>query len=289
MLYLTGADNSLAKSLNNPQTSIQRSLGGYISSTLVPNSANNVLFDLVSNYTLEKKQNETLAFGLINRFNFDVNDVKVKIISDINSTCNFKIAAIAVDSSNYQMEQISNRYQEPYANFYDATFNRAGANIEILNPGTIGEEIILYPFNVRIEILKEGIDGNWESFMYGFSNNETYQIKRIAENIFRIERKDEKVLTEAIQCSYICSENFTANFSKLENKTSNEVLISEKLIPNQAIGLWIKREIKDDSFSSNEKLFENYKNKYIDNKVEQIEICITYSDYSEDYSEDYFL
>ena len=129
MIYLTGAATSLAKTQDNSQSDASRSLGGYISSTPVPNAALNTLFDLISSYTLEKKPKETIAIGLINQFDKPVKDVELKIVTDENHEAVFKIAAVAVSSEDYAMEQIANRYQEPMlADFYDASFYRAAVD-----------------------------------------------------------------------------------------------------------------------------------------------------------------
>ena len=55
MLYLTGAASSLANSSEAPQTDVSKSLGGYISSSVVPNGNINALFDMISLMTLKNK------------------------------------------------------------------------------------------------------------------------------------------------------------------------------------------------------------------------------------------
>lgn len=190
MLYLTGAGASLVKTQDNPQTDAAKSLGGYISSTPVPNAALNSLFDLISAYTLEKRQKETIAIGLINQFDKEVKDVELKIVTDENHEAIFKIAAVAVSTDNYAMEHIANRYQEPMlAEFYDASFYRAAVDLKINQYASAGEEIALYPFNVSFEVKETGIEGTWNAFEEAFSNDETYCVKRISETIFRIERR----------------------------------------------------------------------------------------------------
>ena len=67
MLYLTGAPNSLMVSPDAPQNDPRMSLGGYVSSTPVPNAAVNVLFDQVALLTLQNRPTECMAFALINK------------------------------------------------------------------------------------------------------------------------------------------------------------------------------------------------------------------------------
>ena len=278
MIYLTGASASLAKSADNPQSDVNRSLGGYISSTPVPNAAINSLFDLISSYTLEKRQKETIAIGLINQLDKAVKDVELKIVTDPDNEATFKIAAVSV-GSNYLMEQIANRYQEPMsAEFYDASFYRAAVDIEITQYASEGEEIALYPFNVVVEVLKTGIDGTWEAFEEAFSNDETYTVKRVSETKFRIERRDETVLPVSLDCSYLSSENFTVEFlGKFENKADNSVLIKETFNSKEAVGIWIQRQPKKNKYASNEELINEYLQKQIREDLEEVELIISYN------------
>lgn len=279
MLYLTGADTSLSKSQENPQTDSSKSLGGYISSTPVPNAALNSLFDVISSYTLEKRQKETIAIGLINRFDKAVKNVELKIVTDENHLADFKVAAVSVSSDNYSMEHIANRYQEPLlAEFYNASFYRAAVDLKVNQYASEGEEIMLYPFNVSLEVKETGIEGTWNAFEEAFSNDETYKAIRISENVFRIERRDETVIEEPISCSYISTDSFQAEFlGKFENKDDNSVIISDELKPNEAIGLWIQRTIKKNKYPSNEELLKEYKEKYIHETIEEIEVVISYN------------
>ena len=279
MLYLTGADTSLSKSQENPQTDSSKSLGGYISSTHVPNAALNSLFDVISSYTLEKRQKETIAIGLINRFDKAVKNVELKIVTDENHLADFKVAAVSVNSDNYSMEHIANRYQEPLlAEFYNASFYRAAVDLKVNQYASEGEEIMLYPFNVSLEVKETGIEGTWNAFEEAFSNDETYKAIRISENVFRIERRDETVIEEPISCSYISTDSFHAEFlGKFENKADNSVIISDELKPNEAIGLWIQRTIKNNKYTSNEELLKEYKEKYIHETLEEVEVIISYN------------
>lgn len=278
LLYLTGANISLAKSEDNPQTDTSKSLGGYISSTPAPNAALNSLFDMVSSYTIEKKQKETIALGLINQTGKVVKNVELKIVTNEDNVANFKVAAVSVSSDNYRMESISNRYQEPMsAEFYDASFYRACVDLEIIQYAAKDEEIALYPFGISFVVKEEGWEGTWKAFEEAFSNDETYEIKRISEKVYRIGRRDDKSLETPIKCFYITTEGFKAEFlGELHNKADNTVLISEQLNPKEAIGLWIQRIVKGSSFPSNEQLLEDYKHHVIKETVDDVEIVVSY-------------
>lgn len=278
LLYLTGASTSLVKSEDNPQTDASKSLGGYISSTPAPNAALNSLFDIISSYTLEKKQKETIALGLINQSETAVKNVELKIVTDVDNVATFKVAAVSVSSDNYRMESISSRYQEPMAaEFHDASFYRACVDLEVAQYAGKDEEIALYPFGISFVVHEEGWEGTWKAFEEAFSNDETYEIRRISKKKYRIGRRDDTLLEIPLKCFYITTEGFKAEFSgELSNKADNTVLISEQLEPKEAIGLWIQRDIKDSSVPSNEQLLEDYKHHVIKEIVEDVEIVISY-------------
>lgn len=278
MIYLTGASNSLAKTKENPQTDASRSLGGYISSTPVPNANLNALFDMISSYTIEKKQKETLAFGLINQFDKAVKNVELKIISNENNIASFRVAAVAVNSDNYCMESIVNRYSEPMlAEFHDASFYRASVDIEIKQFASVEEEIALLPFGINLTVKKNGWDGTWEAFEEAFSNDENYCIRRLSERVYRISRRDEKVIEHQLKCSYVSTEGFRAEFlGEFGNKINNTVLISDKIEPNEAVGLWIQRYIKRSEYPTNEEILEDYKKHVVTENIEEVEIILSY-------------
>jgi hypothetical protein len=278
MIYLTGAQTSLAKTQENPQTDAAKSLGGYISSTPVPNAALNSLFDMISAYTLEKRPKETIAVGIINKFDKAVENVELKIVTDENHEAIFKVAAVSI-GEDYAMEHIANRYQEPLmGEFHNATFYRAAVDSEVKQPAAEGEEIALYPFNVVISVKEGGIEGTWNAFSEAFSNDETYDVKRISEKVFRIEMRDETILDTPLECSYISTEGFTAEFlGDFKNKEANSVLLTDHLEPKQAIGLWLQRIIKKNEYKTNEQLLKEYKEKFVLDTLEEVEMIISYN------------
>lgn len=296
MIYLTGANTSLAKSSEAAQTDPAKSLGGYISSTPVPNGELNVLFDLISSFTLEKKKKETIALALVNKLDQAVNNVTLKVVVGNENLATFRVAAVKPDSS-LAMEHIANRYAEPLAaDFYSADFQRASVDIEITNPASAGEEIALYPFNVVVGVEESGIEGTWNAFENAFSNDETYDVVRISENRFRVLRKDESVLPEPLTCSYVSTESFSCNFlGKFTNGAVGEVTIIDEdsqLNPGEAIGLWIQRDLKKYKYPTNQQLIEDYKNKVIKETIETAELVISYNiinaedNYSDDYNQE---
>lgn len=279
MIFLTGASNSISKG-QSEQADASKSLGGYISSTPVPNGALNSLFDLISSYTLQKRQKETIAIGLINKFDKAVENVTLKVISNEENIASFKVSAVQVDSSNYYMESISGRYQEPMqSQFYDATFHRSSVELEIEQPAIKGEEIVLFPFNVSFEVEEGGLEGTWTAIEEAFSNDDEYEVIRITETRIRFVRRDETVMDVPLPCSYVSTGGFQADFlGELKNGKDNTVTLKEgRLNVGEAIGIWIQRSINKSNYTSDKKLVERYKNKYIEGDIENIELVISYN------------
>lgn len=277
MLYLTGASSS-SKTNEAPQDDVMKSLGGYISSSPVPNAALNTLFDLVSIKTIKEKNKETIAIGLINKFEFSVSDVSLKIVSDQDNICDFRVAATSVDKNNC-MEHISNRYAEPInADFYDATFLKGSVDVEIITPGVNGEEIIFDPFDITALVENSGIEGTFNAIDKAFSASEEYQVKRLTEKTFRIECKDDIMIETPFACSFISTENSKFEFSdKFRNIKNGEVILIDKLLPNEAIGIWIQRIVKDVIEKTDEELLQDYNNKRKVETLEEVELVINYN------------
>lgn len=281
MIYLTGAQTSRVKSEINPQNDPSKSLGGYISSSPIPNGYLNELYDTISQLTLQKRLKETMGFGLINELPDAVTNVQLKIVTVPENLASFKVAAVAVSRENYAMEQIKNRYQEPlYSTFHNADFERASVEIKVTNPASRGEQIAVYPFNVTIDVTEDGMEGTWKAFENAFYNDENYSVSKVTENIFRIAYRDETVLPEPIECSYISDGSFRGEFlGNLQNGKTNSVVLvenGETFNPGDAIGIWLQREIKPTAYPSNEKILEDFKNHVEKSTEEEIELIVSY-------------
>jgi hypothetical protein len=278
MLYLTGAQASLSKSSEIPQTDVAKSLGGYISSSPVPNNSLNELFDSLSMTTLKNKQRETIAIALVNKFDKVVKNIRLKTLVDKTNIAKFRIAAVSI-GKDMLMEHINNRYDEPIqAEFYDTSFTKAGVELEIVSGGDKDDAINLTPFDITAVIEIGGIDGTVDALIKAFYNNENYSAKRLSKNKIYIESKSENLVTEPLSCDYVASGNVKLKFNgKFCNDLNNESLICEELNPGQAIGLWIQRNIDSYKNPSNEELISNYDEKESIDKVEKIELIFNYN------------
>lgn len=283
MLYLTGASSSIAKSGEAPQDDPMKSLGGYVSTSPVPNAAINTLFDLVSMRTIKDKTKETIAIALVNKFDYAVSEVSLKVVSEPDNVCRFRVAAVPI-GDNYEMEHINNRYSEPLsADFYDATFYRASVDVEIRKAGVKGEEIVFDPFDITAVVEEGGIEGTYQAISAAFSASEKYEVKRITETKFRIESKDDTTIETPLTCSYIATDGAEFEFAdKFKNVVNNEVVLTDELQPQQAIGIWLQRQVADTAEKTNEELIEDFDNGRKAGTVEEIELSINYNIVEED-------
>lgn len=279
MIYLTGASASLSKSAEAPQSDANKSLGGYISSTPVPNAAINGLFDMISLQTIKNRYKETIAIGLINKFPYAVTEVEIKIIGSETDYSEFKVSAVSLGTGDYCMEHIANRYQEPLqGDFINVSFYRAAVDVEIIEPAVAGEEVVFDPFNVTAAVLETGIEGTWNAIEDAFSNNSDYKVKRLTEKKFRIERRDENVVNPSLKCSFISTENSDFKFNgEFGNKLDNSALLSERLAPNEAVGIWLQRDISKIKFPNDNQLIEDYDEKKESETMEEKELIISYN------------
>lgn len=276
MLYLTGAPSSLANSSEAPQSDVAKSLGGYISSSVVPNGSVNALFDMISLLTLKNKNRETIAIGLINKFDESVRNVQLKLVTRKDYIGKFRVAATDV-GSDYMMEHIDNIYSEPIqAVFNDVDFYRASVDVEIVNPGVEGEVISIQPLDINITIEESGMDGTMKSILGTLANDYRYGARKLSNNKFELFSKYDDVVSDPIECIAVCSENAELKFDgDYYNGKNNIAFISEELKPGQAIGLWLQRYIVPKTYTD-EELVKMSDDGVEFEKEEDVELVITY-------------
>lgn len=293
MYYLTGANSTLNKG-GSPQNDASKSLGGYISTTPVPNGELNIIFDLLSVFTLEKKRKETIGIALINKFDKPVTNVTLKVVTKSDNVASFKVAAVPI-GDDMAMEHIPNRYALPImADFYSANFERAYVDLKITRPANAGEQIVLQPIGRVIDVEDGGMEGTFDAFVAAFVDDEHREVIRVSDNVFRIARTDEKII-ENVAYSYYTDGVFSGEFlGVMKNRKTGEVTLineNEMLLPGKAIGIWIQRDITNYKPLNDKQLLENYKNKVHLNEEEDIELVTNYNiveqkNYNQEYSQE---
>ena len=278
ILLLTGASSSIVSSGGVPQDDPMKSLGGYVSNSPVPNGAINSLFDLVSLKGIKDATKETIAVALINKHSEVVTDVSIRVVCSQDNACSFKIAAVSLDN-NYCMEHIDNRYSQPMlAEFHEVNFNPASVDVEIVTLPQKYEEVDFSPFDVTVTFSESNYDAVISDIIKAFSKTIYYRVKRLSEKTFRILLKDDGELSKPFSCSYLASDDAEFKFSGLfDHASKKEVLLSERLEPNEGIGLWIQREILNEDNKSELEMIDDYNKKITKETVEEVELAINYN------------
>lgn len=113
-----------SKNYQDSQQKPEFSLGGYLSSTLVPNGEQNSLFDEISPLSIQNEIRNIIGLILKNEGDDDLSNIQFYFDIPENSQGQFQIAAVSLslDSKNqYVMELLPNNQSLPYyADFHDA-------------------------------------------------------------------------------------------------------------------------------------------------------------------------
>lgn len=118
-----------------------KSLGGYVSGSLIPNGNLNNIFSSISQFTKEKSTFEVIGVVLKNISQNNINNIILYSESEINSYCNLEVAVVALaqDNGGYYMEKISNRNSLPY----NAVFYNIEGVANKINIGSLAKDAML--------------------------------------------------------------------------------------------------------------------------------------------------
>lgn len=111
-LYYTGA-----KSYLQQQSEITKSLGGFISNTLIPKDILNNLFSDITNFSLKKNKTETKCIAIKNNSQAIINNINISAIFDVDNICEYEFAFIQPTQDacgNYMFELLTDSEQLPY-------------------------------------------------------------------------------------------------------------------------------------------------------------------------------
>lgn len=136
-----------AKIFNDKQDNYLLSLGGFISSTIVPNDRLNNIFSDISYLSFTNNTTECKALILENVSGVIVQNVRLGYKYPTNKIFKMEIAAVALSvSSPQQIEKIANSTDIPYyANFAEAMISQDETTDDSINIGNLAN-------NARIAI-----------------------------------------------------------------------------------------------------------------------------------------
>lgn len=288
--YYTGSS-----SFNLPQTDPSKSLGGYKSSTPVPNARLNELFGEISLTSKDITPSECVAIVLANDsedtlVNVSLTAIYESLFGQNDCDCEYEIAPVSLNN-NQLMEVIGSRLELPYyAEFYKPFSTRAFAVVKFLTPATIGDTITILGQTFlmtgnTIESMVNNINDQYDTADFKCS-------KKSSSELF-FERKlfgqfANPVTIATLGLATIQPVSFSGG-------ANNSLPLSASFEPNEAIGIWIKRtfkkkpcvscselELKTDCTTDKEKTSEN------------LEMIVTwgvdnnFGDFNNDFGNDFF-
>ncbi len=240
-----------AKTLDSEQRSPEKSLGGYRSSTVIPNGRINSMFDEFSSLMLIEGKPETKAFFIKNDFTESVKDIIIYATYPENPEINFEISTVMGNN----MELLKSSSDEPYyEEFYDCKVVFSYSDLIVNDNFTIGEVVKIEGVEIKVP------DGRRETFMNNavkaFDYDFKYKAYKISESVLRIEYRLLGVyvnnpIVETFNEGVIITKPFDFGFD-------NSRLIANELQPNESIGIYLKRTIN----KKQTKTFEDYKEAY---------------------------
>lgn len=236
-LYLSGSRHA-----NAPQGSPTDSIGGFMSSTQVPNGRLNVLFDDISSYGRMIGSTDCMAIFLYNDSPETVQNVSIEQFLDQDAVCKFFWAAVApANTDDIQIEMIGSRKEEPLnVDWFQPTTTREYSEVKVLSGGSIGDAVML--MDVEFDLTGTSIESVVDDLVLAFEDNEEFIVKKLDKDKFFIQRISTEISGDEIDL--ITPGTATINESFFAHGESGRTLVMEELPSKKAIGFWIKREVK---------------------------------------------
>ena len=239
-----------AKKPNLPQKDFSKNLGGYISSTPVPNNRLNSIFGEVTNNSLNEALDENVAVFLLNNTEEKITEVTLQQIEDGN-LFNYNFGVVEL-SKNENIELIDDMNDYPFdCEFTPALARREEAIIKIENFNQVNLEFSIMGIEIQSQ---PNIDDIMSAIIQAFQNSE-FVITRESEFEFKMKRI---AITKTDSLVEIISNDVTFSSGNFQNGIDNGILLIESLEPNEAIGLWIQRSLKSYKFQTNLELEKEF-------------------------------
>lgn len=158
LLYSGAAD------ANSIQSDPKQSLGGLISSTVVPNKSLSNLFSIIASKDLRDKNKELIALFLKNDSGVEITDVYIHQVIE-SEFFDIEFAAV-LPQNNEEIEKISDRRAEPYiGTFFSAV--EAANRILLINSLPAGACIGLW---IKREIKQSYLQKDCDTLFQEFEN-----------------------------------------------------------------------------------------------------------------------
>lgn len=266
-LLFSGATNFKVE-----QADINKCLGGFMSSTTVPNKKLNALFSDVSNFDLKNKAQNTIGLFLYNDTASNITNISLESIyqnklGTLINLCDFEFAITEVSSSG-SIEMIGSIFEEPfYANWFECESRYEDCTIKLKTFGNQGDDFSIFGI---LGVLTGNDFDSFSKDIFELINNSTNLSCEIIDN------KTIYVKSKLISITNSSSDFITSGNAELEsdvnlgNGKDGRTLIYDTLLPDKAIGIWIKRKIND-NYKNLNKECQDLKKSNLE-KIETLEV-----------------
>jgi hypothetical protein len=229
------------------QPDINKSLGGFMSSTSVPNKKLNALFSDLSNFDLKNKSQNTIGIFMFNDTTIPINNISLETIyqnkfGKLINLCDFEFSISEVSSSG-SIEVIGSVFEEPfYANWFDCESAYEFCNLKLKTAGQLGDDLSLFGL---VGTLTGNTIESLQKDIFDLINSSSNLVCEIVDEMNVFIRSKEITLTNE-NSNFLTSGNAEIEEDvMLQNGKDGRTLIYDSLLPDKAIGIWIKRKINN--------------------------------------------
>lgn len=241
-LLFSGATN-----FKVPQTEANKSLGGFMSSSSVPNGKINALFSDISGYDLKEKNSNTIAIFFYNDGTTDINNLSLEMIyqNKLGVPVNYADFEFSITemSATGSIELIGSIFEEPfYANWFTPESRYEDCRIELKTPGNVGDDFSIFGL---IGTLTGDTLATFQKDILDLINSSPDLICQV------VDEKTVYIRRNVILVTGENSEFLTSGFAEivsdqnLANGLDGRTIIYPTLAPEKALGIWMKRKIND--------------------------------------------
>jgi hypothetical protein len=270
-LLFSGAQN-----LNVEQNEINKSLGGFMSSTKIPNNKLNAIFSDLSQYDLKTKNKNVIGIFINNDTANDINNLTIqniyqnKLGKKVN-LCDFDFGVSEVTASG-SIEIIGSIFEEPfYVDWFNAESKYEDCTIKLIQAGSIGDDFSIFD---TLGILSGDDIKSFQSDIVNLLNSlDDFYAEAVGDNSVYV-RKTKFEITN-IGTDFVSSGSALIVDTNLAGGLIGETIIADRLEPSKSLGLWIRRKINDNYKLLNSSCEDISKRTEFDKK-EVVEIIFSY-------------
>jgi hypothetical protein len=249
-LYYSGATT-----LNTPQTDVNKSLGGFMSSSEVPNGRLNNIFNDISSVSRQYAYNEIKGIFLKNTTGSTVNNVLLYTVP--KSELGFTMEVAAATAISGKMEQIIVSRDLPlYGDFHNTDSAYAKSLCTITGALAPSSNVVIEGRVVTVDT-----NNNNDLFIANaiavFSTDTTLEIVKVSSTQFYIKYRNIGNFTTTPN---LFSTGNVISRTAYSGGIDNSALVSNSMANNDILALWFKKTIIPKTTDTDDELYTEFKN-----------------------------